>query len=94
MRVWLAEKRHQRREVFVPLQHYAGQMAEVDLFEVVAEIDGERQKAAMLVIRLMQQRLEFMSLYEQADQLSLHDGRVRGVAHFEGMPARMVYGIS
>jgi len=91
VRVWLREQKRQRQEVFVPLQHYAGQMAEVDFFEVVADIAGERQKAWMLVIRLMHSGRDFVWLYEHADQVSLLDGHVRAFAHFDGVPARLVY---
>jgi transposase len=91
VRSWLAEYKRQRMEVFVPLQHYAGQMAEVDFFEVVADIAGVRQKAWMLVIRLMHSGRDFVWLYEHADQVSLLDGHVRAFEHFDGVPARLVY---
>ncbi len=91
VRVWLAEQKRQKREVFVPLQHYAGQMAEVDFFEVTVDIAGVRQQAWMLLVRLMHSGRDFTWLYEHCDQVSLLDGHVRAFAHFGGVPQRMVY---
>ncbi len=91
VRGWLAEHKRAEREVFVPLQHPPGQMAEVDFFEVQLDIAGERRKAAMLLIRLMYSGRDFVWLYEQADQVALLDGHVRAFAHFGGVPQRMVY---
>lgn len=91
VRKWLAEHKRKQREVFVPLLHLPGQMAEVDFFEVQLDIAGERRKAAMLLIRLMYSSRDFVWLYEQADQVALLDGHVRAFAHFGGVPQRMVY---
>jgi transposase len=91
VRVWLAEHKRQKREVFVPLQHHPGQMAEVDFFEVQVDIAGRRQKAWMLLVRLMHSGRDFVWLYEHADQVALLDGHVRAFAHFGGVPQRMVY---
>jgi len=91
VRVWLAEQKRSKREVFVPLQHHPGQMAEVDFFEVQVDIAGRRQKAWMLLIRLMYSGRDFVWLYDRADQVALLDGHVRAFAHFGGVPQRMVY---
>jgi transposase len=91
VRVWLAEQKRQKREVFIPLQHHPGQMAEVDFFEIQVDIAGRRQKAWMLLIRLMHSGRDFVWLYEHADQVALLDGHVRAFAHFGGVPQRMVY---
>jgi hypothetical protein len=41
----VAEWKRQRREVFVPLTYRPGDLAEVDFFEVLVDIDGTRRKA-------------------------------------------------
>ena len=91
VRVWLAEQKRSNTEVFIPLQHYAGQLAEVDFFEVTVDIAGVQQKAWMLLIRLMHSSRDFTWLYAHCDQVSLLDGHVRAFAHFGGVPARMAY---
>jgi hypothetical protein len=40
----VAEWKRQRREVFVPLTYRPGDLAEVDFFEVLVEIDGTRRR--------------------------------------------------
>jgi predicted transcriptional regulator len=40
----VAEWKRQRREVFVPLTYRPGDLAEVDFFEVLVDIDGIRRK--------------------------------------------------
>src|ERR1700722_4321704 len=41
----VAEWKRQRREVFVPLTYRPGDLAEVDFFEVLVDVDGTRRKA-------------------------------------------------
>lgn len=91
VRIWFAEQKRKRLEVFVPLQHYAGQEAQVDFFEVTADIDGERRKAWMFVMRLMHSGRDFAWLYWHCDQVSFLDGHVRAFAHLGGVPHRLVY---
>lgn len=91
VRVWLAEEKRKKLEVFVPLPHYAGQEAQVDFFEVAVDIGGVRSKAWMLVLRLMHSGRDFARLYWHCDQVSLLDGHVRAFAHFDGVPQRLVY---
>lgn len=91
VRVWLREQKRQRQEVFVPLVHGPGDSAQVDFFEVQADIAGVRQKAWMLVVHLMHSGRDFAWLYAHGDQVSFLDGHVRAFAHFGGVPRRMVY---
>src|SRR4029079_7535685 len=49
----VAEWRRQRREVFVPLTYRPGDLAEVDFFEVLVDLDGTRRKAWLFLMRLM-----------------------------------------
>ena len=48
----LREWRRERAEVYVPLVHRPGESAQVDSFEVTAEISGERCKALLFLMRL------------------------------------------
>ena len=87
----VAEWKRQRREVFVPLTYRPGDLAEVDFFEVLVDVDGTRRKAWLFVMRLMYSGRDFAWIYERQDQISFLDGHVRAFAHFEGAPARIAY---
>ena len=87
----VAEWKRQRREVFVPLVYRAGDLAEVDFFEVLVDLDGTRRKAWLFLMRLMYSGRDFAWIYERQDQISFLDGHVRAFAHFGGVPARLAY---
>ena len=53
VRAAVAEWKRQRREVFVPLTYRPGDLAEVDFFEVLVDVAGERRKAWLFLLRLM-----------------------------------------
>ena len=87
----VAEWKRQRREVFVPLTYRPGDLAEVDFFEVLIDVDGTRRKAWLFLMRLMYSGRDFAWIYERQDQISFLDGHVRAFAHFGGLPARLAY---
>ena len=87
----VAEWKRQRREVFVPLTYRPGNLAEVDFFEVLVDLDGVRRKAWLFLMRLMYSGRDFAWIYERQDQISFLDGHVRAFAHFDGVPARVAY---
>jgi len=87
----VAEWKRRRREVFVPLVYHPGDLAEVDFFEVLADVAGQRQKAWMFVMRLMHSSRDFARLYARQDQVSFLDGHVRAFAHFGAVPHRLAY---
>jgi transposase len=87
----VAEWKRQRREVFVPLTYRPGDLAEVDFFEVLIEVDGTRRKAWLFLMRLMYSGRDFAWIYERQDQISFLDGHVRAFAHFGAVPGRLAY---
>jgi transposase len=87
----VAEWKRQRREVFVPLTYRPGDLAEVDFFEVLVDLDGTRRKAWLFLMRLMYSGRDFAWIYERQDQVSFLDGHVRAFAHVGGVPARVAY---
>ena len=68
-----------------------GDLAEVDFFEVLVDIAGERQKAHMFVMRLMHSHRDFAWIYPRQDQTCFLDGHVRAFAHFGAVPHRIAY---
>jgi transposase len=87
----VAEWKRRRREVFVPLVYRPGDLAEVDFFQVLADIAGVRVKAWMFVMRLMHSGRDFAWLYERQDQVSFLDGHVRAFDHLGAVPQRIAY---
>lgn len=87
----VAEWKRQRREVMIPLTYRAGDLAEVDFFEVLVDVAGQRRKAWLFVLRLMYSGRDFGWIYERQDQISFLDGHVRAFAHLGGVPARIAY---
>jgi transposase len=85
------EWRRRRQEVFVPLVYRAGDLAEVDFFEVLVDVAGIRRKAHMFVMRLMHSGRDFAWLYPRQDQTCFLDGHVRAFAHFGAAPHRLAY---
>lgn len=87
----VAEWKRRRREVFVPLVYPAGDLAEVDFFEVLIDLGGKRIKAWMFVMRLMHSGRDFARLYTRQDQTSFLDGHVRAFEHFGCVPQRIAF---
>jgi transposase len=87
----VAEWKRRRREVFVPLTYRPGDLAEVDFFEVLVDLDGTRCKAWLFLMRLMYSGRDFAWIYDRQDQVSFLEGHVRAFAHFGGVPARLAY---
>ena len=87
----VAEWKRKRREVFVPLVYAAGELAQVDFFEVLVDVAGKRRKAHLFVMRLMCSKRDFVWLYDRQDQLAFLDGHVRAFEHFGAVPQRIAY---
>jgi len=85
------EWKRRKQEVFVPLVYKPGDLAEVDFFEVLVDIAGDRRKAHMFVMRLMHSGRDFAWLYPRQDQTCFLDGHVRAFAHLGAVPHRLVY---
>jgi transposase len=85
------EWKRKRKEVFVPLVYKPGDLAEVDFFEVVVDVEGERRKAHMFVMRLMHSGRDFAWLYPRQDQTCFLDGHVRAFSYFGAVPQRLLY---
>ena len=91
VRDYLREKRREKAEVYIPLQHYPGDEAQVDFFQIVADIRGERKKVWMFVMRLMYSGRDFAWVYENCDQISFLDAHVKAFEYFGAVPRRLVY---
>jgi transposase len=91
VRAVLRKRRLRKAETFVPLVHYPGDEAQIDFFEVVVDIGGERRKVHMFLMRMMYSGRDFAWLYDHCDQVAFLDGHVRAFAHFGVVPRRCLY---
>ena len=61
------------------------------IFRGLVDVDGNRQKAWMFVMRLMHSGRDFAWLYPRQDQVCFLDGHVRAFEHFGAAPHRIAY---
>ena len=54
-----AEYKREKAEVFIPLVHRAGEEAQVDFFEVLVDVGGQRRKVWKFLMRLMYSGRDF-----------------------------------
>ena len=72
----VAEWKRQRREVFVPLTYRPGELAEVDFFEVLVDVAGERRRRGSSAAADVSGR-DFAWIYQRQDQVSSGRARAR-----------------
>src|ERR1035437_6166954 len=88
---YMAERRRQAAEVYVPLVYRLRGPAGGGVFEVTVDVGGERKKAWKFLMRLMASGKDFAYVYERCDQVSFLDGHVRAFEAFGGVPRRLAY---
>jgi len=91
VRKYMAEKRRQAAEVYIPLVHRPGEEAQVDFFEVLVDLNGIRQKAWQFLLRMMYSGRDYIRLYDRCDQVSFLDGHVRAFERIGGVTRRIIY---
>jgi transposase len=91
VREFLAEKRRQAAEVYIPLVHRPGDEAQVDFFEVTVDEAGLRRKVWKFLMRLMYSGRDFVHLYDRCDKPCFLDGHVRAFEFLGGVARRLIY---
>jgi len=91
VRKFMAEKRRQSAEVYIPLVHRPGDEAQVDFFEVLVDEDGQRRKAWKFLLRTMFSSHDFVHLYDRCDRACFLDGHVRAFTFFGAVMRRLIY---
>ena len=81
VRSYLAERRRQTAEVYIPLIHRPGEEAQVDFFEVLVDVGGRRRKAWKFLMRLMYSGRDFIHLYDRCDRACFLEGHVRAFVY-------------
>jgi transposase len=80
-----------RRETFVPQQYAWGEEAQVDWYEAVAEVDGERTTWQVFSLRSMASGAAFHRAYRHATQQAFLEAHQLGFAYFQGVFQRCRY---
>jgi transposase len=78
-------------QAYLPLAFEPGQDAQVDWGEVVAEIDGVRQKAQVFVMRLNHSKVRFAMAFPFQKQEAFFEGHVQAFHFLGGVPRRITY---
>ena len=79
------------REVFVPQSYHWGQEAQVDWFEAVAKLGGERRKLQFFAMRSMASGDAFHRAYTNATQQAFLEGHEHAFAYFGGVFGTLRY---
>jgi transposase len=79
------------RETFVPQSYGWGSEAQVDWYEAVAELGGERQSVQVFSMRSMASGGAFHRAYPRATQQAFLEGHERAFGYFGGVFARCRY---
>ena len=86
MRAYVREKKLQigliHRETFVPQSYTWGQEGQVDWYEMVAELGGERQKVQIFCLRSMASAGAFHRAYPHASQQAFLEASRTGIPLF------------
>lgn len=90
VRTYVAERRRQTKEMFVPLSHEAGH-AQVDFGEARAFIGGCEQKVHLFVMDLPFSDGCFVKAYPAENTESFCEGHVRAFDFFGGVPTEILY---
>lgn len=90
---YVSQQRRARkqRQAYLPLAFDPGQDAQVDWGEVVAEIDGERQKVQVFVMRLNYSKARFVMAFPFQKQEAFFEGHIQAFRFFGGVPRRITY---
>src|SRR5712671_5573867 len=79
------------REVFVPQSYHWGQEAQVDWFEAVAKLGGERRKLQFFAVRSVASGDAFHRAYTNATQQALLEGHEYAFDYFGGVFGTLRY---
>lgn len=91
VKVYVREWKRSRAEVFVPLVYRPGDLGEVDFFQVLVDVAGQRVKAWMFLLRCMASGRDFAWLFPRQDQTCFLAGHVRAFEHFGAVLHRLAY---
>jgi transposase len=89
--VWHRRGEEQRPQIFLPLGFEPGQDGQVDFGEAQIELNGEREVAQFIDVRLNYSRKPFVRAYPNQKQECFFEGQVAAFNFFGGVPYRLTY---
>ena len=89
--VWHRRSEEQRPKIYLPLGFEPGQDGQVDFGEAVIELNGERETAQFIDVRLNYSRKPFVRAYPNQKQECFFEGQVAAFRFFGGVPYRLSY---
>ena len=89
--VWQRRSEEQRPKVYLPLGFEPGQDGQVDFGEAVIELNGVRETAQFIEVRLNYSRKPFVCAYPNQKQECFFEGQVAAFKFFGGVPYRLSY---
>jgi len=87
----LQRKAKKHRQAYLPLEFEAGQDAQVDWGEVVAEMGGERRKVQIFVMHLNHSKVRFVMAFPFQKQEAFFEGHIQAFHFLGGVPRRITY---
>jgi len=90
---YVSEQRKGKKhpQAYLPLEFEAGQDAQVDWGEVVAEIGGLRQKVQMFVMHMNHSKARFVMAFPFQKQEAFFEGHIQAFHFLGGVPRRITY---
>ena len=89
--MWRRRGEERRPEIFLPLGFEPGQDGQVDFGEAVIELNGERETAQFIEVRLNYSRKPFVRAYPTQKQECFFEGQAAAFTFFGGVPYRLSY---
>ena len=90
---YVSEQRKGKKhpQAYLPLEFLAGQDAQVDWGEVVAEIGGVRQKVQIFVMHMNPSKARFVMAFPFQKQEAFFEGHIQAFHFLGGVPRRITY---
>lgn len=84
-------KTMRRPDAYLPLEFDPGQDAQMDWYEAIVEIAGERRKVQVFAMRLNHSRARFVMAFPFQKQEAFFEGHIQAFRFFDGVPRRVTY---
>jgi transposase len=84
-------KAMQRPDAYLPLEFDPGQHAQMDWYEAIVEMAGERRRVQVFAMRLNHSRARFVMAFPFQRQEAFFEGHIQAFHFFDGVPRRITY---
>lgn len=93
VRRYVGQKRKamRRPDAYLPLEFDPGQDAQMDWYEAIVEMAGERRSVQVFTMRLNHSRARFVMAFPFQKQEAFFEGHIQAFRFFGGVPRRITY---